>query len=75
MAIHHDALKGRSGKMSRYCGLRIVLYPDVLVLGAMAGQTAGAPLIEAGSTWKYLDDGSNRGMAVAHVLVDKPQSQ
>ncbi len=49
--------------MERYCRRRIVLCSAVLVLVAMAGQVAGAPLIAAGSTWKYLDDGSNQGTA------------
>ncbi len=50
--------------MERYCGQRIALCVAVLLLVAMAGQTMAADLlIEAGSTWKYLDDGSNQGTA------------
>ncbi|MEE9366236.1 MAG: metallophosphoesterase, partial [Dehalococcoidales bacterium] len=50
--------------MERHCGWRMALYSAVLVLVAMAGQTMAVdPLIEAGSTWKYLDDGSNQGTA------------
>lgn len=50
--------------MERLCGLKVVLYSTVLLLVAMAGQTmAEDPLIDAGSTWKYLDDGSNQGTA------------
>ena len=42
----------------------MVMYSVVLLLVAMAGQTMAVdPLITEGSTWKYLDDGSNQGTA------------
>jgi len=49
--------------MERYCGHTIALCVAVLLLVALAGQAAGAELISAGSTWKYLDDGSDQGTA------------
>ena len=50
--------------MERYCRRRIVLSSAVLLLVAMAGQTmAQVRYIHAGSTWEYLDNGSDQGTA------------
>ncbi len=49
----------------------MVVCSAVLLLLAMAGQTMAAdPLITAGSTWKYLDDGSNQGTAWREIIFD-----
>ena len=43
---------------------------SVLVAGVWTGTTPASPLISAGSTWRYMDDGSDQGTAWRHIDFD-----